>query len=341
MVDPYPLLLEPILKTKVWGGRRLADFGKDLPEAEMVGESWEVADLGATMPSGGGGGAARSVITNGPLEGRTLNEALRLWGPALVGNRWGDADDFPLLVKLIDAREHLSVQVHPTPAFAAAHLEAKVKTESWFVIAAEPGAELYLGLAPNADRAAGARAVSAGHVPEVLRAVPAVPGECHHLPSGTIHALGAGVLVAEVQSPSDTTFRLYDWTEEYGRPPRELHIDAALDSIETDPPPPPSRVPPGDGMVDLVTTDRYVLRSARGLSSIALQAATCTVVMCLDGVVSIDHAGSSLALTKGSTAIVPASASSTTQLDATDGTVLLAELTTDDSLATTTVSQQR
>ncbi len=326
MIEPYPLLLEPILKAKVWGGQRLAAYGKTLPRGVAVGESWEVADLGATMPSGGGGDAARSVITNGPLAGHTLNDALGEWGAGLVGEQWSEIDDFPLLVKLIDAREHLSVQVHPTALYAATHPDAHVKTESWFVIDAEPGAELYLGLAADVGEADLAAAVSSGRVPDVLRAVPAIPGECHHLPSGTVHALGAGILVAEVQSPSDTTFRLYDWTDEYGRQPRELHVDAALDSFLMDPPPPPCRAPTGADMAELVATDRYVLRCARDLPAVALQPETCTVVMTIDGETSVDHAGSLIALTRGSTTIIPAGIAAATHLDTTNATALLAEL---------------
>jgi mannose-6-phosphate isomerase len=328
MVDPYPLLLEPLLKTKVWGGRRLADYGKSIPHGTLVGESWEVADLDATMPSGGGGGAARSVIVNGPMAGHTLHEALQRWGAGLVGERWGEADEFPLLVKLIDAREHLSVQVHPTPEYAAAHPDAHVKTESWFIIEAEPGARLYLGLQAHVDQAALRRAVSEGRVPDVLRAVPAVAGECHHLPSGTVHALGAGVLVAEVQSPSDTTFRLYDWTTEYGRHRRELHVEAALESIVLGAPPSPVSAPSGGTPTDLVATDRYVLRAVSERSSVPLQPATCTIVMCVGDAAAITHGEATVSVRKGSTVVVPASISASTSIAAAGSTVLLAELAT-------------
>jgi hypothetical protein len=130
-------VFEPILLEKVWGGRRLERYGKKLPPGKLIGESWEVADLPATSESGAGGGPARSVIANGALAGRTLHDALELWGEGLLGPKppWpGGA--YPLLVKFLDARENLSVQVHPSPAYAAAHPGAHLKTECWYVLQA-------------------------------------------------------------------------------------------------------------------------------------------------------------------------------------------------------------
>jgi len=227
--EPCPLALEPILKPKVWGGRRLAAYGKPLPENALIGESWEVADLAATAASGGGGGEARSRIARGPLAGKTLHDAITLWRSDLVeAGLLSVGGSFPLLVKYLDAREHLSVQAHPSPDYAASHPGAQLKTECWYVLEAEPGAVIFNGLRPGTRREDLREAIERGRVPEVLEAVPAVAGQCHLLPSGTVHALGAGVLVAEVQSPSDTTFRVYDWEGEYGRAGRELHVEEAL-----------------------------------------------------------------------------------------------------------------
>jgi mannose-6-phosphate isomerase len=225
-VRPEPFVLEPILKPKVWGGRRLAQFGKPLPEGdEPIGESWELADLASTSVDGGGGGGAHSVIASGTMAGRTVREVAIELGEALLGNaRLTPDDGFPLLVKYLDARTNLSVQVHPSAAFANAHPGCHLKTESWYVVAAEPGAVIYAGVHDGVDRAAFRKAVEAGRVEDVLQHVPARVGEIHHLESGTVHALGAGVLVAEVQTPSDTTFRLHDW----GRTGRTLHIAEAL-----------------------------------------------------------------------------------------------------------------
>ncbi len=226
----YPLVLEPILKEKVWGGRRLAGFGKVLGEGAMVGESWELADLSSTSASGGGGEAAISVIANGSMKGKTVRDAISAWGDGMMGGvALSDEGGFPLLVKYLDAREHLSVQVHPSVEYAAAHAEAHLKTESWYVLEAEPGSVIYKGMKDGVTWADLQAAIENGTVPEVMKSMPAVVGECHTLVSGTVHALGAGVLVAEVQTPSDTTYRVYDWASEYGREGRELHIAQAVE----------------------------------------------------------------------------------------------------------------
>jgi mannose-6-phosphate isomerase len=231
-----PLLLEPILKEKVWGGRRLARYHKPLPDTGApVGESWELADLPSTSPEGGGGDAAASTIAHGHLRGATLRDAADRLGPDLLGRiQLTQQGGFPLLVKYLDAADNLSVQVHPSPAYAAAHPDAHLKTETWIVLDAEPGATIYHGFAPGTSRDDLRAAIDAGTVDQIMHAVPARVGDVHHLPSGTVHALGAGVLVAEVQSPSDTTFRLFDW----GRTGRTLHIQQALECIDVASPTP-------------------------------------------------------------------------------------------------------
>jgi len=263
--EPYPLTFEPILKAKVWGGRRLARLHKPLPPNAAVGESWEIADLASTSPTGGGGDAARSVIARGPLAGRTLHDAMRAWGEALLGRVRPTPDGgFPLLVKFLDAREHLSVQVHPSPAYARARPDAHLKTECWYVIDAAPGSVIFKGLRPGIGLPELKQAIEAGRVPDVLDSVEAVAGECHNLPSGTIHALGAGVLVAEVQTPSDTTFRLYDWNAEYDRPPRAMHVAESLESALLEPPPAATSRREGErGPVRLVETDYFTVEEAR------------------------------------------------------------------------------
>jgi mannose-6-phosphate isomerase len=188
-----------------------------------VGESWEIADLPESIPDG------RNRIADGPFAGRTLRELLERDPVAILG-RASPADDggFPLLIKFLDADENLSVQVHPTVAYAKAHPGAHLKTEAWIILHAEPGAVIYKGLRPGVTREDFAAHLAEGRrVVEDLVAVPVTAGECHYLPSGTVHALGAGVLAAEVQTPSDTTFRVYDWDRG-----RELHVEAALDCID-------------------------------------------------------------------------------------------------------------
>ncbi|MCA9302630.1 MAG: class I mannose-6-phosphate isomerase [Phycisphaerales bacterium] len=237
---PYPLVLTPILRPKVWGGDALRRFGKPVGD-QRIGESWELADLDRTSASGGGGEAAHTIIKNGAMTGETVRGAMDAWGERMLGKAERIGGGFPLLVKYLDAREHLSIQIHPSTAYAHKHPDAHLKTESWYVLEAQPGAVIYAGLKDGVDEAAMRSAIENGTVPEIMRTHPAVPGECWTLESGTVHALGAGVVVAEVQTPSDTTFRVYDWAREYGRGGRELHIEQAIECASFAPPPEPMR----------------------------------------------------------------------------------------------------
>lgn len=259
-MHPYPLVLEPILKEKVWGGRRLAGLGKDLAEGVMVGESWEVADLDSTSADGAGGEAAHSVILNGEMRGLTLREAMTAMGPNLMGSvRASDSGGFPLLAKYLDAREHLSVQVHPSVEYASAHPGAHLKTETWYIVDAEEDGAIYRGVQAGVTAEGFRKAIEEGGVEELLVRVPVRGGDVHHLESGTVHALGGGVLVAEVQTPSDTTFRVYDW----GRTGRKLHVDEAMACIDFGGE--ESSVIRGDGGARsrLVETAHYVLSEVR------------------------------------------------------------------------------
>ncbi|MDC0159935.1 class I mannose-6-phosphate isomerase [Gemmatimonadales bacterium] len=227
----YPLLLAPIYKEKVWGGRGLEQLGRVLPGGPdtLIGESWELADLSMTSPSGGGGEAARSVIRNGPLMKRTFGDVTKDFGPVVSGTMQLSPDgSFPLLLKYLDARENLSVQVHPSGAYAAEHPDVHCKSEAWYVVAADPGAKIYRGVIEGVDHERFQKALQDGSITTLLRSEPAKPGQCIYLPSGTVHALGGGVLVAEVQTASDTTFRVFDW----GRTDRELHVDEALACVD-------------------------------------------------------------------------------------------------------------
>jgi mannose-6-phosphate isomerase len=228
MPEPTPLRFVSQLLPKVWGGDRLRRYGKPVEIGSRIGESWVLADLPATSPSGGGGEARQSVVLDGPYAGQTIGRVLGELGTRFLGNtKLADDGTFPLLVKLLDARENLSVQVHPSPAYARAHAGAHLKTESWLVLEAEPGAKIYAGLRDGVTLDALARSIGEGSVPSLLRQIDARAGMLVHLPSGLVHALGAGVLVAEVQTASDTTFRIFDW----GRTERPLHIEQALECV--------------------------------------------------------------------------------------------------------------
>lgn len=312
-----PLHLRPLFVPKPWGGRRLERFGKDLPADTMIGESWEVADLD---PSATPVEDPVSRVASGPHAGRTLQELIASDRDGLLGDAPDLDGRFPLLVKLLDAREHLSVQVHPPADYVADHPEVSDKTESWVVLDAEPGADLMIGVAGGVTLSALASAVGTPALVPMLHRVPAVPGEVHHLPAGTLHALAAGVMVAEVQTPSDTTFRVYDWVDKYGRTPRTLHLREAMRSIElgwehnlTAPTVgagrtarPGSRLPASRAGSTVVDTPDYriVRRRLDAADAVSVGRGRMRVVLVVDGVLVVE--GEDVPLAAGGTVVLPA-----------------------------------
>jgi mannose-6-phosphate isomerase len=220
----YPLRFDPVFKAYPWGGRAIAAvLGRDVPSGP-VAESWEIsAHRDGSTP-----------IVNGSLRGRNLSWLLETHGEALVGRNNRDAIDrrrFPLLVKILDANDWLSVQVHPDDDYALANEGDLGKSEMWIVLAAEPGAEILLGFRAEVDPQTFGEAILSGRVPDCLHATPARPGDVFFVPPGTIHAIGPGVLLAEIQQSSNVTYRISDW----GRiPQRTLHVDRALEVLDFD-----------------------------------------------------------------------------------------------------------
>jgi mannose-6-phosphate isomerase len=221
----YPLTFHPRFKERIWGGRKLEScYHKPLPPQARIGESWEIADRPGDV----------SVISNGPLAGRDLRWLMEQHGAELLGRALAPASRFPLLLKVLDAQEKLSLQVHP-PAQRAAALGGEPKTEMWYIAEAAPDAELYVGLKHGATRAAFERKLHSGTVAECFHRVSVRQGDAMFLPSGRVHALGAGLVIFEIQQNSDTTYRVFDW----GRlgldgKPREVHIPQSLASIDFD-----------------------------------------------------------------------------------------------------------
>ena len=215
-----PLLLQPLLKPRAWGGDRLRRFGKEVPVGGCIGESWELADLPDSIADG------RSRIAVGPWAGQTLREVIAANRSDLLGLCSQTPEGgFPLLVKFLDAAEHLSVQVHPDAAYARAVPGAHLKTEAWVVLEAEPGAILFRGVRPEVTADQFFADLDGPGVVQHLVSVPVERGDCVYLPSGICHALGAGIVVTEVQTPSDTTFRVFDWNRR--DPGRPLHVAEA------------------------------------------------------------------------------------------------------------------
>lgn len=219
----YPLTFRPIFKERVWGGRTLEQlYRKPLPGKAPIGESWEISDRPGDA----------SVIANGPLAGKDLRWLMENHGSELLGKAKSANGRFPLLIKILDAQEKLSLQVHP-PAHKAAELKGEPKTEAWYIADAAPGAELYVGLKRGVTRGEFEKKIQSGGVAECFHRVPVKAGDTMFLPSGRVHAIGAGLVIFEIQQNSDTTYRVFDWNRVgLDGKPRELHVAESLASID-------------------------------------------------------------------------------------------------------------
>ncbi len=221
----YPLKFKPIYKELMWGGQKLRQFfGKDIPAGKKIGESWELADL----PND------KSVITNGELAGHTLTQLIRQFPRQIMGSG-NFRGSFPVLVKFIDAQEVLSIQVHPDAQACRRMGAGAPKTEFWYILSAKKDAVIYKGLKKVVTKEEFLQAIRSGTVIELLDKIPVKKGQCYFLPGGTVHSIGAGILIAEIQTPSDTTYRIFDWDRlDAGGKPRQLYITEAIASINFD-----------------------------------------------------------------------------------------------------------
>lgn len=222
----YPLTFKPVFRDYIWGGRNLeTKLGRSLPPGR-VAESWDIS----------GHPSSPTKVANGPLTGQTLPEVLDALGMDLVGSRSKSMlarGKFPLLIKLLDANKPLSVQVHPNDAYANAHENGELgKTEMWYILHAEPDAYLIYGLKPNVSPASFRKVLEAGELEKCLHKLPVKAGDAIFIPAGSLHAIMGGILLAEIQQNSDTTYRVYDWNRvgADGKP-RPLHVEKSLDVI--------------------------------------------------------------------------------------------------------------
>jgi mannose-6-phosphate isomerase len=217
-----PITFEPIFMERVWGGRCLEEFyAKKLPSHTRIGESWEIVD----RPE------AQSIVREGAFRGKTLHELWCDHRTEIFGDV-ADAPRFPLLVKLLDAREKLSLQVHP-PNELAAELGGEAKTEFWYIANAEPGAEIFVGLREGSTREGFAQALRSGEVAQHVHCIAVKTGDTMFLPGGRVHAIGGGNLIVEVQQNSDTTYRVFDWNRKgIDGQPRQLHVEHSLRCID-------------------------------------------------------------------------------------------------------------
>ncbi len=300
----YPLRFEPILRRLIWGGRRLGTvLGKSLGPAADYAESWEISDYRDAV----------SIVNNGPLAGTSLRTLVAERPAELLGPRLASLEQFPLLVKFIDACEVLSVQVHPDDEQGRRLSGDRGKTEAWVVMAVEPGGVIYAGLERGVSRSDFEAAVAAGTVPPLLHRIEPGPGDCILIESGTVHAIGAGVLLAEIQQTSDATYRVDDW----GRvgpdgQPRPLHLKEALEVIDFD-------LGPVDPITPTIETHPWGQRERLARSAyfeferFTLHDKTtlgrdqgCTILLGLEGRSIVEHQGSGYPLDHGASMLVPA-----------------------------------
>lgn len=225
----YPLKLRPILRPMIWGGKKLSEFfSKSFPIEEKIGESWEIADYGSYV----------SIVRNGSYQGRLIDEIIVEFGTELYGSnlRKEQFKRFPLLVKFIDASDKLSLQVHPDDSYGAIHEGGELgKTEMWYIISVEPGAKLACGTLPGTDLNIFMELLNSGNIEKCLNQIEIKPGDAIFIPAGCPHALGAGIVVWEIQETSDLTYRIFDWDRVgVDGKPRPLHINKAFDVLRFD-----------------------------------------------------------------------------------------------------------
>ncbi len=225
MNELYPLKFVPILKDKIWGGTKLKSILNKKQASDRCGESWEISGLPGSI----------SVVSEGPLEGNELPELIEIYMGDLIGDKIFElyGTEFPLLIKFIEAADVLSIQVHPDDAMALERHESFGKTEMWYVIQADPGAELFTGFNRKLDKASFKTFLESGQLESVLNKEKVVTGDVFFVPAGRVHAIGKGILLAEIQQSSDITYRIFDFNrkDDSGNL-RELHTEQALDAID-------------------------------------------------------------------------------------------------------------
>ncbi len=302
MTQLYPLRFRTIFRPYVWGGRRLESvLGKRLAPGDHWAECWEICDRGPDQ----------TVVESGPLAGMTLGQLVAQHGRALLG-RHHPQPRFPLLVKFLDAAQRSSLQVHPDDARAARCTPADLgKTEAWVVMAAEPGSRVYAGLCAGVDRQRLAEALKHGGWQPCLHSISPRPGDCIFLPAGTVHALGEGLLVAEVQQASDITYRLYDW-DRLGADglPRPLHVEEGLEAIDyqrgpVEPQrPQPTQRPGVSRLVDCeqFMLDRWQLDRPQAVGGDQ----RCHILIVLEGAVRVAGDPCETPLVRGNVVLLPA-----------------------------------
>ncbi len=302
----YPLKFEPILKPLIWGGKKITSFKKIVPEQDGIGESWEISAVSDNV----------SVVSNGSLKGKSLIELIDTYGADFLGQkvveRFGKT--FPLLIKFIDAKKPLSIQVHPNDELAQKRHQSFGKTEMWYVIRADKGATLYSGFRKELNPEEYVKTLEDNTFPDYLNNYPVEAGDAFSLPAGRVHAIGAGCFIAEIQQNSNITYRIYDYNRKDAQGnKRELHTELAKDAIDyhfhednklT-------YAHKQEGEANLVSCPYFkvnLLKAANDKSYTFRQTDSFCVLMCLDGECLLtDDKNNQLNIRQGETVLVPAS----------------------------------
>jgi mannose-6-phosphate isomerase len=305
MSELYPLKFEPVLKEKIWGGNTLADhFNKKIDKLVNIGESWELSALQGD----------ESIITNGFLAGNNISEIIEVY----MGDITGDSifekfgTEFPLLIKLIEAREDLSIQVHPGNLLAKKRHQAYGKTEMWYILECERESKIYAGFKEGVTKELYEHAIKEGSLAELLNTETPEAGDVFFIPAGMVHAIGAGIVLAEIQQTSDITYRIFDWNrKQSGKVVRELHTDLALDAIDFSM---SGKVrirknPSANKTENLVDCEFFNTNLLIFNSPIKKEYHlndSFVVYICIDGEFDIDWEGRSEKVSKGETVLLPA-----------------------------------
>ncbi len=302
-----PISFRPYLKTVIWGGDKICAY-KGIPQPEPnIGESWEIS----AVPG------HDSVVEGGAYDGETLTSLIDRFGPQLLGDRVAARYDgkFPLLIKIIDARDNLSVQVHPDDTLAMKRHNSLGKTEMWYIIDSDPGSKIYAGLSRQLTPELYGRMVAEGTFADALAAHDCAAGDIFFLPTGRVHAIGAGNLLAEIQESSDITYRIFDYNRrDAAGNTRELHTELAKDAIDytvrDDYKSAPADPSVKDaGIVKCSHFDvRRILSSDGDGMELHTDPSSFTVIMCLDGEATVTAPEGSVTLRKGHTILIPATA---------------------------------
>ena len=299
----YPLKFYPILKPKVWGGNRLSSLLKKEPSDQLIGESWELSGVEGDI----------SVVSNGHLKNHDLNDIINAYGVSILGRRVLEryGNEFPLLFKFIDARDDLSVQLHPDDTLARERHASFGKTEMWYIVDTSPDARLIIGFNREMDEEQYRDHLSKGTLVDILNSEKIKPGDTYFIAPGTIHAIGGGTLLAEIQQTSDITYRIYDWDRpDVNGDMRELHTELATEAIDYKRVDAKQQYEERENEAVLICKSDYfetnklelnepMLRDSDGLDSFR-------VYMCIEGEVTMECNSMEVPLVKGETVLVPA-----------------------------------